>query len=91
MRESEVAYRSLRLRGGVRATSSRSPVVCRIVGAPPLCAPARVIPGRTLSEGGTCVGYRASPQLQGTPLFRWQWPAGVPVLLAPEKQSVQCF
>ena len=50
-RESEVAYGSLRLRDGVLAAPSSSPDVCRIVGAPPLCAPARVIPGRTLLEG----------------------------------------
>jgi hypothetical protein len=60
-RESEVAYGSLRLRDGVLAAPSSSPVVCRIVGAPPLCAPARVIPGRTLWEGEGRVGSRAPP------------------------------
>jgi hypothetical protein len=67
MRESEVAYGSLRLRDGVRAAPSSSAVVCRIVGAPPLGAPARVIPGRTLGEGEDRVGSRASPQSQVTP------------------------
>ena len=47
-RESDVACRSVRLRDGVRATPSRSPGVCRIVGSPPLRAPARLIPGRIL-------------------------------------------
>jgi hypothetical protein len=63
-RETELAYRSLRLQDGARAAPSRSPVVCRIVGAPPLCTPARVIPGRTLLEGEGLVGCRSSPQLQ---------------------------
>ena len=49
-RGTELAYRSLRLRDDARAASPSSPCVCRIVGAPPLCAPARVIPGRTLLE-----------------------------------------
>ena len=44
-RETELASRSLRLRDDARAASSSSPCVCRIVGAPPLCAPARVFPG----------------------------------------------
>ena len=61
MRESEVAYRSLLLRDDARATSPSSPVVCRIVGAPPLCAPARVIPGRTLL--GVKVGSAPIPSL----------------------------
>jgi hypothetical protein len=90
-RESEVACGSLLLRDDARATSPSSPVVCRIVGAPPLCAPARVIPGRTLLEGEGRVGSRASPQLQSTPFFRWQWPAGVPVPVPPETQSAQRF
>lgn len=78
-RESDVAYGSLRLRDGVRAAPSSSQVVSRILGAPPLWAPARVIPGRTLLEGEGRVGYRASPQLQRTSLFgRWGLP-GVPV------------
>jgi hypothetical protein len=64
-----MACGSLQLRDGVRAAPSRSLVVCRIVGAPPLCAPARVIPGRTLLEGEGRVGSRASPQLQRTPLL----------------------
>ena len=50
-RKTELAYRSLRLRDDVRAASSSSPVVCRIVSAPPLCTPALVILGRTLLEG----------------------------------------
>ena len=78
-RETELATRSLRLRDDARAASPSSPVVCRIVGAPPLCAPARVLPGRTLLEGECRVGSRASPQLQSTPLFGWRWAAGVPV------------
>jgi len=78
-RETELAYRSLLLRDDARAASSSSPVVCRIVGAPPFCAPARMFPGRTLLEGEGRVGSRASPQLQRTPLFSWRWPAGVPV------------
>ena len=87
-RGTELAYRSVQLRGDARAASPRSPVVCRIVGAPPLCAPARVIPGRTLWEGEGRVGSRASSQLQSTPLFSWRWPAGVPVPI-PGKPS-QC-
>jgi hypothetical protein len=90
-RETKLAYRSLRLRDDARAASPRSPVVCRIVGAPPLCAPARVIPGRTLVKGEGRVGSRASPQVQGTPFFRWWLPAGVPVPVPAETQSVQCF
>ena len=89
MQESALAYRSLRLRDGVRATPSRSPVVCRIVGAPPLCAPARVIPGRTLLEGEGRAGSRASPQLQSTPHFSWLWAAGIPVPVPPHSQSAQ--
>ena len=50
-RETELASCSLLIRDDARAASPSSPVVCRIVGAPPLCAPARVIPGRTLLEG----------------------------------------
>ena len=38
----------LRLRGDVRATPPSSLCGSRILSAPPLCAPARVIPGRTL-------------------------------------------
>jgi len=90
-RETELAYRSLRLRDDARAASPSSPVVCRIVGAPPLCPPARVLPGRTLVEGEGRVGSRASPQVQSTPLFRWWLPAGVPVPVPPETQSVQRF
>ena len=70
-RETELAVRSLQLRDDARAASPSSPCVCRIVGAPPLCAPARVLPGRTLLEGEGRVGSRASPQLQSTPFFRW--------------------
>ena len=86
-RETELAYRSLLLRDDARAASSSSPVVCRIVGAPPLGAPARVFPGRTLVEGEGRVGSRASPQVQSTPLFRWRWPAGVPVSVPCEPCS----
>jgi hypothetical protein len=87
-RETAVAYRSLQLRDGVRAASPSSPVVCRIVGAPPLCAPARVIPGRTVWEGEGRVGSRASPQLQSTPSGRWWRLLGGPV---PVHLSAQCF
>jgi hypothetical protein len=90
-RETELAYRSLRLRDDARAASSSSPVVCRIVGAPPLCAPARVIPGRTLLEGESRVGSQTSPQLQGTSFFKWWWPAGVPVPVPPETPSAPSF
>ena len=90
-RESELAYRSLRLRDDARAASSSSPVVCRIVGAPPLCAPARVIPGRTLWEGEGRVGSRASPQVQSTPSGRWWRLLGGPVPVPAETQSAQCF
>jgi hypothetical protein len=86
-RRTEVAYGSLLLRDGVRAAPSSSPVVCRIVGAPPLDTPARVIPCRTLWEGKGRAGYRASPQVQNTRLFRWRWPAGVPVPVPPETWS----
>jgi hypothetical protein len=90
-RETGLAYGSLRLGDGVRAAPSSSPVVCRIVGAPPLCAPARVITGRALLEGEGRVGSRASPQLQSTPFFRRRRPAGVPVPVPPETQSAQRF
>jgi hypothetical protein len=60
-RESVVAYGLSHRRDGVRAAPSSSPVVCRIVGAPPLCAPARMITGRTLWEEEVRVGSRASP------------------------------
>lgn len=90
-RETELAYGSLRVRDDVRAASSSSHRVCRISGAPPLCAPARVIPGRTLLECEGRAGYRASPQLQGTPLFIRPWPAGVPVAVPPGCQSAQRF
>ena len=77
-RKSEVAYRSLQLRADVHAAPASSlELACPI--APPLCAPARVIPGRTLLEGEGRVGYRASPQLQSTPLFRWRWLSAVPI------------
>ena len=59
--------------------------------APPLCAPARVLPGRTLVEGEGRVGFRASPQVQITPLFSWRWPAGVPLAVPGKTQSVPCF
>jgi hypothetical protein len=90
-RETELASRSLLLRDDVRAASPSSPVVCRIVGAPPLCAPARVLPGRTLVEGEGRVGSRTSTQLQSAPFFSWLWPAGLPVPIPAETQSVQCF
>jgi hypothetical protein len=90
-RETELASRSLLLRDDARAASPSSPFVCRIVGAPPLCAPARVLPSRTLMEGEGRVGSRASPQLQSTPLFSWRWPAGVPVPVPGKTQSAQCF
>jgi hypothetical protein len=90
-REAELAYRSLLLRDDARAASPSSPVVCRIVVAPPLCAPAPVFPGRTLVEGEGRVGSRASPQVQSTPFFSWRWPAGVPVPVPAETQSAQCF
>ena len=83
-REAELASRSLLLRDDARAASASSQVLCRIVGAPPLCAPARVFPGRTLLEGEGRVGSRASPQVQSTPLFSWRWPAGVPVPVPPD-------
>jgi hypothetical protein len=83
-RETELAYRSVRLRDDVRAASSSSPLVCCIVGAPPLCPPARVIPGRTLLEGEGRVGYRASPQVQSTPSVRQWGAAGVPVPVPPK-------
>ena len=51
----------LRLRGDVLATSPSSPWVSRISSAPPLCAPARVIPGRTLL--GVKVGFAPVPSL----------------------------
>jgi len=85
-RETGVAYDSLRLRDGVRATPSSSPLVCRIVGAPPLGAPARVFPGRTLWEGEGRVGSRTSPQLQITPFVPGLEPAWVPVPVPAESQ-----
>jgi hypothetical protein len=64
-RQLKLAYRSLRLRDGLRARPSSSLIEfsfdSRILSAPPLGAPARVIPGRTLLEGGGRVGSRASP------------------------------
>ena len=83
-RQTELAYRSLRLRDDVRAASPSSPCVCRIDGAPPLGAPARAFPGRTLLEGEGRVGSRASPQRQSTPLFSWRSPAAVPVPVPAE-------
>ena len=87
-RETGLAYRSVRLRDDVRAASSSSPLVCRIVGAPPLCPPARVIPGRTLLEGEGRVGYRASPQVQSTPSVRLWGSAGVPVPVPPKNPVI---
>jgi hypothetical protein len=60
-RKLKLAYRSLQIRDDLRAKPSSSLWVSRILGAPPLVAPARVIPGRTLFEGGGRVGSRASP------------------------------
>ena len=51
-RELKLAYRSLQIRDGLRARPSSSPWVSHILGAPPLVAPARVIPGRTLWRVG---------------------------------------
>ena len=51
-RQLKLAYRSLQIRDDLRAKPSSSLWVSRILGAPPLGAPARVIPGRTLLEGG---------------------------------------
>jgi hypothetical protein len=59
--------------------------------APPRCAPARVIPGRTLLEGEGRVGSRASPQVQSTPSGGWWGLFGVPVPVPPKTQSVQCL
>ena len=88
-RETELSLcRSLRLRDDVRAASSSSSSVFRIVGAPPLCAPAQVIPCRTLLEGEGRVGHRASPQLQTTP-GQWWRVSEVPVPEPPEPQSGQ--
>ena len=89
-RKSEVAYGSLQLRADVHAASASSlELACPI--APPLCAPARVIPGRTLVEGEGRVGYRASPQLQSTPLFRRRWHSAVPIPVPLELKSAQRF
>ncbi len=90
-RETELAYRSLPLRDDARAAPPSSPVVCRIVVAPPLCAPARVVPGRTLVDGEGRVGSQASPQFQSTPLWGWRWLVAVPVSVPGKNQSVQCF
>ena len=87
-RETKLAYCSLRLRADARAAPASSlELACPI--APPLCAPARVIPGRTLVEGEGRVGYRASPQLQSTPLFscRWLLAVPIPVLLGPHSEQ----
>ena len=89
-RETELAYCSVRLRADVHAAPASSREWVYPI-APPLCAPARVIPGRTLLEGEGRVGSRASPQVQSTPFFRWRWPAGVPVPVPPETQSAQRF
>ena len=89
-RGTELAYCSLRLRADVHAAPASSlELACPI--APPLCAPARVIPGRTLVEGEGRVGYRASPQLQSTPLFRRRWHSAVPIPVPPELKSAQRF
>jgi hypothetical protein len=49
-RETELVNRSLRLRDDARAAPPGSPVVCRIVGAPPLGAPARAIPAAMAAD-----------------------------------------
>ena len=49
-RETELAYCSVRLRADVHAAPASSREWVYPI-APPLCAPARVIPGRTLLEG----------------------------------------
>ena len=59
--------------------------------APPLRAPARVTPGRTLVEGEGRVGSRASPQLQSTPYVRRWWIGGVPIAVPPATLSAQRF
>ena len=41
--------------------------MCRIVGAPPFCAPARVLLSRTLVEGEGRVGYRPPLKLKVRP------------------------
>lgn len=90
MLESELAYCSLRLRADVHAApASSQDLDCPI--APPLCAPARVIPGRSLLEGEGRVGYRASPQLQNRPLFRRRWLSAVPIPVHPGPKSAQGF
>ena len=89
-RKSEVACGSLQLRADVHAAPASSlELACPI--APPLCAPARVMPGRTLLEGEGRDGYRASPQLQSTPLFRRRWLSVVPIPVPPEPKSAQRF
>ena len=59
--------------------------------APPLCAPARVIPGRTLLEGEGRVGSRASPQLQITPNGQWWWAFEVPVAVPLPSETFPAF
>jgi hypothetical protein len=78
-RDSELAYGSLQLRDGVRAAPSSSRLMPRMLGGPPFCAPTRVIPGRTLLEGGVRAGSQASPQLQITPSGSPWRLGGVPV------------
>ena len=58
--------------------SLRHPVHSDETFAPPLRTPGRV-------------GYRASPQLQSTPLFKRWWVLGVPVPVLPVPQSAQGF
>ncbi len=86
-----MAYCSVRLRADVHAAPARSLEWWVHPIAPPLCAPARVIPGRTLLEGEGRVGYRASPQVQSTPLFRRQWLSAVPIPVPQEPKSAQRF
>jgi hypothetical protein len=73
-----VAYRSSAT-GWRPRCATEDVVACGISGTPPACAPARVIPGRTLLEGEGRVGSRSSPQLQCTSLLLLQPVWAVPV------------
>jgi hypothetical protein len=48
-------------------------------------------PGRTVLEGESRVGYRASPQVQSTPSGPWWRLTEVPLPVPPELQSAQGF
>ena len=83
-RELKLAYRSLRLRDDLRARPSSS-LIKFTLGLSHL---GRTSAGRTGSGdpwpdslGGWGTGWLPGlpPQLQITPLFRWRWPAGVPI------------